>query len=326
MNKPTVVVEPLKDDSERLTKQIIKASQEIGLDSEARSVRKVFIKPNLTYPEYKQGVTTRRELVSALIAALVLMNPELNIYVGEGEGGYNSFSMDDAFAKMGYAKLQEEFPQVSMVNLSKVPAKKMTLDTAQGPYNIELPAMLCEEIDFSISCPVPKVHCMTKITLSYKNLWGCIPDTFRLKNHYMFDCLISKIADVLKFKYAFLCGKYGLDTNGPMVGDPVEINWFAASNSLGAFDRVVSKMMGFDWEKVGHLKKASEYGFIPERNGIKVIGDPDRLKRKFVLKRESWNYPALIAFHSRWLTHLFYFSVLSKPLHDIMYMFRKRPM
>jgi hypothetical protein len=49
------------------------------------------------------------------------------------------------------------------------------------------------------------------------------------------------------------------------------------------------------------------------------------LKKNFVLKRNFWNYPALAAFHSRRLTHLFYFSKLAKPLHDIMYMVRRRP-
>jgi len=166
---------------------------------------------------------------------------------------------------------------------------------------------------------------MTHVTLALKNQWGCIPDTMRLKNHYVFGDIIGQICEKLKFKYAFLDGKYGLDTNGPMNGDPVDLDWFAASNSLGAFDLVISDLMGFDWKKIGYLKKASQNGFIPNREEIDVIGDCQAIKRKFNLKRELWNYPALIAFHSKWLTHLFYFSKLSKPLHDLMYTFRNRP-
>lgn len=52
----------------------------------------------------------------------------------------------------------------------------------------------------------------------------------------MFDYIISKISDALKLKYSFLDGKYGLDDHGPMVGNPVELNWFVASNCLGAVD------------------------------------------------------------------------------------------
>jgi len=216
-------------------------------------------------------------------------------------------------------------PEEVGVDVLKIPSKEIEIDTPRGTYKIALPGIFFDEIDFSISCPVPKVHCMTTITLSYKNQWGCLPDVMRLKNHYMFDYIISKVSDILKFKYAFLDGRYGLTNNGPMVGDPIEVNWFAASNSLGAFDMIVSEMMGFNWEGIGHLKMAAKYGFIPNRENIQVIGDIESLKRKFVLKRNIWNYPALTAFHSPKLTHLFYFSIWAKLLHDVMYTFRKRP-
>jgi uncharacterized protein (DUF362 family) len=167
---------------------------------------------------------------------------------------------------------------------------------------------------------------MTKVSLSFKNQWGCLPDTMRLKNHYVFNKIIGQICNHLKFKYAFLDGKYGLDKNGPMVGQPFEINWFVASNSLGAFDMVVSEMMGFNWREIGHLREADNLSFIPGRKEIKIVGDLEPLKRNFSLKRNFWNYPALLAFNSKKLTHFFYFSKYAKILHDIMYLFRKRPL
>jgi uncharacterized protein (DUF362 family) len=322
-----VIVEKLASDQDHrnVANQFIDAFQQLSIADHFNKATAVFIKPNLTYPVYKKGVTTRKEFVKSLVAALREINSKTKIYIGEGEGGYNSFSMTAAFENMGFFELEKEFPNVKIVNLSKLPSKEIAIETPRGPYKIALPEIFFSEIDFSISCPLPKVHCMTGITLSYKNQWGCLPDTMRLKNHYMFDYIISKISDILKFKYAFLDGKYGLNNNGPMVGDPVEVNWFAASNSLGAFDSVVSEMMGFDWEKIRHLKMAGEYGFIPKREDIRIIGDIELLKRKFVLKRDFWNYPALVAFQSKKLTHLVYFSKWAKILHDIMYTFRKRP-
>ncbi|MBI4858011.1 MAG: DUF362 domain-containing protein [Acetobacterium woodii] len=323
--KKKVIVDLLKDASEGLFAQVYDASKQIGLEEDARTAKALFIKPNLTYPVFKKGVTTRVEFVKGIVSVLTKINPDLKIFIGEGEGGYNSFSMSDAFRDMGFLEIEKEFPQVKIINLSKIPSKEIEIDTPQGPYNIALPEIFFNEIDFSISCPLPKVHCMTKITLSYKNQWGCLPDVMRLKNHYMFDYIISKVSDILKFRYAFLDGKYGLTNNGPMVGDPIEVNWFVASNSLGAFDMIVSEMMGFNWEEIGHLKMAAKYGFIPSKEDIQVIGDIESLKRKFVLKRNFWNYPALTAFHSPKLTHLFYFSRWAKLLHDVMYTFRKRP-
>ena len=193
-------------------------------------------------------------------------------------------------------KLQKTYPNVEIVNLSHMETRTVEVKANGKPYSLNLPELFFSEIDFSITCPLPKVHCMTGITLSFKNQWGCLPDTMRLKNHYVFDEIISQVCDILKFRYAFLDGKYGLDNNGPMMGDPVEVNWFVASNSLGAFDRVVSGMMGFDWQRIGHLKMAEKYGFMPGKDEIQIIGDPDALKRKFTLKRNFWNYPALAGF------------------------------
>ena len=325
MKPTTVIIDSLNHIEEGFQSQIYKASKQIGLEQDVRSAKSIFIKPNLTYPVYKKGVTTRVEFVRDLVSTINQINPNIRIYIGEGEGGYNSFSMTEAFKNMGYFELEKEFPQVKIINLSEIASKEIEIDTPRGTYEVSLPEIFFNEIDFSISCPLPKVHCMTKITLSYKNQWGCLPDTMRLKNHYMFNYIISKVSNILKFKYAFLDGKYGLNNNGPMVGDPVEINWFVASNSLGAFDVIVSEMMGFDWRKVGHLKVADNYGYIPKREEIEVVGDIESLKRKFVLKRDLWNYPALGAFHSKNLTHLVYFSKWSKILHDVMYKFRKKP-
>lgn len=321
----TVIIDKLVADNKALSAQFFGSFGDLGLINTFKEARSVFIKPNLTYPNFKAGVTTRRDFVAALVAALRNINTTTKIYIGEGEGGYNSFSMTDAMKDMGFYEIAEAYPNVEIVNLSKLQTRTVELKANGKPYSLNLPELFFSEIDFSITCPVPKVHCMTGITLSFKNQWGCLPDTMRLKNHYVFDEIISQICDILKFRYAFLDGKYGLDNNGPMMGDPIEVNWFVASNSLGAFDRVVSGMMGFDWQRIGHLKMAEKYGLMPGKDEIQIIGDPAALKRKFTLKRNFWNYPALAAFHSRKLTHLFYFSMWAKLLHDVMYTFRKKP-
>jgi uncharacterized protein (DUF362 family) len=322
---PIVIIDKLHDKRSDLKRQFLDAFESMGLPSAFNKARAIFIKPNLTYPKYKEGVTTRCEFVSCLVESLREINQTTRIYIGEGEGGYNSFSMSDAMRSMGFFEIEESYPNVRIINLSGIDSRIVELAANGRPYQLKLPEIFFNEIDFSITCPLPKVHCMTGITLSFKNQWGCLPDVMRLKNHYVFDEIIGQICRELKFQYAFLDGKYGLDTNGPMAGDPVEVDWFVASNSLGAFDRVVSGMMGFDWTRIGHLKMADAYGLIPKQAEIHVIGNADGLKRRFRLRRNFWNYPALAAFHSRELTHLFYFSSWAKLLHDIMYTFRRRP-
>ncbi len=321
----TIILDKLVQDPVLLEQQFYEAIGRLNIRDAFQRAGSIFIKPNLTYPRYRKGVTTRKEFVEYLVKALRQINSSTKIYIGEGEGGYNSFSMTQAMRDMGFFEIEKKYPNVEIVNLSNLESEKVELQVQGQSYFLELPSLLLSEVDFSITCPVPKVHCMTKITLSFKNQWGCLPDTMRLKNHYVFQEIIGQMCDRLKFKYAFLDGKYGLDNNGPMNGDPVEVNWFVAANSLGALDMIVSEMMGFDWREVGHLKMANQYGHMPKRADIDVIGDIGSLKRKFVVKKNIWNYPALAAFNSKKLTYLFYFSRWSKLLHDIMYTFRKRP-
>jgi len=320
-----VVIERLASDSTQVQKQFEESFAVTGLDHAFEKARAVFIKPNLTYPTYKQGITTRVEFVEGLITSLRKINSSTKIYIGEGEGGYNSYSMSEAMRTMGYYDIASKYSLVEIVSLSKLPCCQVELMAHGRPYLLDLPNLFFNEIDFSITCPLPKLHCMTGVSLAFKNQWGCLPDTMRLKNHYVFDEIICQVCDILKFRYAFLDGKYGLDNNGPMMGDPVEINWFVASNSLGAFDRVVSEMMGLDWKRIGHLKKAEKYGFMPVISEIQIIGNPDSLRREFTLKRNFWNYLALLAFHSKNLTQLVYLSKWSMVIHDVMYFFRKRP-
>jgi hypothetical protein len=45
----------------------------------------------------------------------------------------------------------------------------------------------------------------------------------------------------------------------------------------------------------------------------------------FRLKRNFWNYVARTAWYSKTWNHMVYESAISKPLHDLMYLFRERP-
>ena len=323
--KPIIFAEKLQKDNDSLSNQFQHAFQELSLIDDFQKAKAIFIKPNLTYPKYKEGVTTRVEFIESLVANLRKINKTTKIYIGDGEGGYNSFSMSEAMKTMGFYDLEKKYQNVQIINLSKIPSSKIELEVNNKPYPIEVPEILLKEVDFSITCPVPKVHCMTKVSLSFKNQWGCLPDTMRMKNHYVLEKIVGQICKTLKFKYVFLDGKYGLNINGPIIGNPIEVNWFIASNSLGAFDSIVSGMMGFNWKNIRHLKGSSNLGLIADKKEITIIGDIELLKKDFSLKRSFWNYPALLAFHSKRLTHFFYFSRYAKILHDFMYLFRKRP-
>ena len=54
-----VVAEKLMGDGVRLFEQFLKASELLGLVTAFTEARSIFIKPNLTFPYYREAVTTR---------------------------------------------------------------------------------------------------------------------------------------------------------------------------------------------------------------------------------------------------------------------------
>jgi len=76
-----------------------------GLEGLGRSV---FLKPNFTYPFPKRGVTTSRAMIVAVVEVLRDAGVR-RLCLGEGEGGYNAFSMDETFAAFSLDELTERY-------------------------------------------------------------------------------------------------------------------------------------------------------------------------------------------------------------------------
>ena len=190
-----------------------------------------------------------------------------------------------------------------------------------------LPTRLLHETDVLISMPVPKIHCMTGLSLGYKNQWGCIPDIMRLRKHYIFSDAIVAINRALK-PVVLADGQYFLDQNGPMAGDPVPMDLIIAGSSAGAFDLYVSELMGYSWQKVQHLKRAVELGDMPSQlDDLTYNIPPSAIKeRDFVLRRTFRNYIALAGFKSRFITWLGYEAWFGRiVLHKILYAVAGKP-
>jgi hypothetical protein len=79
-----------------------------------------------------------------------------------------------------------------------------------------------------------RIHCMTGLTLSYKNQWGVVPDTMRLRRHYVFDDAIVAINRALR-PAVLADGTFFLDRSGPMEGDPVPMGLILGATDPGAF-------------------------------------------------------------------------------------------
>src|SRR5439155_25599551 len=119
--------------------------------------------------------------------------------------------------------------------------------------SVRLARLLVEEVDFTISLPVLKVHAMTTVSLSMKNLWGCYPTDLRLLEHRQLDRKLALISRLIKARFGIVDATYGLDNHGPMEGDARFLGKFIAANDLVAVDTACARMMGFNPREIRHL-------------------------------------------------------------------------
>lgn len=295
----------------------------IEFDKLVTPVSRIFIKPNLTFPTYRPGVMTSPAAVEAAILALREYTP--NIILGDADsGGYNRFSMDEVYRETGLWQFADKYG-VRAVNLSSGERKTINFRYANRSFSLALPRLLTDEIDLLVTMPVPKVHANSAVSLTFKNQWGCIPEpSDRLRLHPYFKHVIVEVNKAVKSKIAIMDGKYGLNVNGPMRGEPVELNWVMVADDIGAGARLALELMQIPLERVPHLSYAKRLGLIPDLHQIALNRDQRPfVKDKFVLRRALTDYPGYFAFNSAFIAYLGYFSPLAGFLHWLLYLIRE---
>jgi uncharacterized protein (DUF362 family) len=115
-------------------------------------------------------------------------------------------------------------------------------------------------VDCFISVPVLKVHVMTGVTLSMKNLRGCYPDTMRCLHNQNFNYKIGLITKLLDPKMVVIGGIYALDGHGPMYGEPVKTNLSLTANNPVVADALGANIMGIHlkWQSIFQSHKGKE--------------------------------------------------------------------
>lgn len=283
----------------------------------------VFLKPNLTYPEYRPGVMTSFVCLEAIVECL--SGRGFQVVIGEADsGGYNRFAMEEVFERMGIDALAER-TGARLVNLSFAAPLMLPVHVGRRRLEVPVPRILLEDIDAFITLPVPKIHMNTRVSMAIKNQWGCIQEPAeRLKLHPDFAPVMYELNRRLPRAYAIIDGRYGLNRSGPMKGDVVDLNWLLASDDLVAADRVCCRLMQVDERRVGHLQFFRRKGWWTPYEAIRLNRDPAPFVRdRFYLHRKWTDYPGLACFHSRSLAWLGYRSPLAGVLHRLLYLFRE---
>ncbi|TKS58707.1 MAG: hypothetical protein EWM72_02828 [Nitrospira sp.] len=285
---------------------------------------RVAIKPNLTYPFYKPGVTTSPALLEAVVKLLRTRTPHITIV--ESDGGSYAWPAQQAFKGHHIDEICARYG-ARAVNLTEYPREWAETEILGRRIRLEMSRLLLHGTDVFITMPVPKVHVMTHVSLGFKNQWGCLPDVKRLRNHAEFPYKVLAINKLLKPKLAIFDGTYFLNRTGPMDGDPIRMDLLIASDDIGAGTLACCELMQITPRSVRHLRFAMREGLMPASlNNVTLNTDLAAfVGPKFTLQRSLTHWLTLGVFHSKLATRIAYDSPMAKPLHDILYFFRGRP-
>ena len=285
----------------------------IGVHSEIGRSTKVFVKPNFTFPRPVPGVTTSREVLQDTLRLLAETGAE--VFVGESNGGYGSFIAKEAFEGHGLYEICR-LTRTEPIDLSALD-KERYFDTIGGKrVSVCLPKFLVDEVDFTLSVPVMKVHAMTTVSLSMKNLWGCYPTDLRLLEHEEIERKLALIHRLVKARFGIIDASYALDRHGPMQGDARAIGKFIAGNNLLALDIACTRMMGFNPRRVRHLNNLVRFTSSSATDlTVESNEDLGSYDWGFTLYRDLIDGLSLACFHSDLLAKIVFDSPLTQPIY-----------
>jgi len=242
----TVKIFKAYDDISDILRRAVKEAQ-------LRGKKRIFVKPNLSHPEYVPGVVTSPTLAYELVG--LLRDNAAEVIVGESDGfnypcrvAFKKTGMEAAVKKAGGA----------IINLSEDKIVKVKLQTDGGHLKeLFLPKTVLDA-DAVVDLALMKTHEWAMYSGAIKNLFGCIPSNKRIYLHPYINEVFYQLYRILRPQLTVMDARVAIEGNGPTKGTPVKMNLMLTSNCALAIDLVVSKIMGLNLEEVEYLNYIAE--------------------------------------------------------------------
>jgi len=287
-----------------------------GLGCPSRAGQRWVVKLNLTYPTYLPGVVNSPVFIEGLCRWA--SDNRLRLQFVEGDGGNASYTAWDTFAGNGVAELARRHG-MSCVSLSE--GEWTWRETVVAGTTVRLPYSRFFEVkdyDRFVSAPVFKNHVFTIVSLGMKNLWGCIPDPYRMYYHHVLDEGIVALCKELQPDLSIFDGIVGLRGRGPMDGHPVSMNAIMVASTIGAGEAAALEVMGVRLSEVRHLQIAHSEGVMPLPGAVDWRSDPQSFCRTdFVVERSWLNRVSIAVSRFPRLQRLVYHSAMSSSLYRV---------
>jgi uncharacterized protein (DUF362 family) len=248
--------------------------------------RRVLLKPNIgRVAAPGSGVVTHAEVVAAAIDAF----REAGAEVAVGESPIVGINMQQAYTAAGLTEVAQK-RECALIDMDR--RRPVRVPVPEGRVIRRL--QVCPEVfefDLVVSIPVMKMHMHTGVTLSVKNMKGCLWRRSKVELHRLpavdgsrdkpLDLAITDMASVLRPGLSIIDGTVGLEGLGPSAGRPKPLDVVVVGVDAFAADAVACRLMGITAEEVPHLRLGAERGY--------GVIDLDRLN----VTPDAW--PGLIA-------------------------------
>ncbi|MFO7557873.1 MAG: DUF362 domain-containing protein [Desulfobacterales bacterium] len=231
--------------------------------------KKVLLKPNVgRIAPVGKGITTDPMVVAAAIDFF----RENDADVAIGESPIVGVDTMAAFRSAGIETIAKK-RNCKLIDLNV--GKYVTMPAPDGKAIQEF--KVCHpvfEYDCIVSIPVMKMHMHTCVSLSIKNMKGCLWRRSKVDLHMLppvegmdekpIDVAIADMAGVLRPHLAIIDGTVGMEGLGPSAGTAKPLGVVVAGIDSFAADAVACRLMGTSAEKVPHLRMGAErnYGII----------------------------------------------------------------
>ena len=273
---------------------------------------KVLLKPNLVMRDEqfalpKYGVLTTSVVVEAVIKLLAEAGCK-NVVIGEGSADVPQGGTRTAlpFDGLGYDKMQKRYG-LKLVDFNRGPFEKVDF----GSFSLDI-AREALEADFIINLPVLKTHNLTKVSLGFKNLKGCLKKSSKMYCHHPhipLDTFVSFLGEKLYPDLTIIDGIYSLEKGPIVTGKAYRKDLLVASTDMFAADVVGSRLMGFSPEEIGHLNDfASRNNRNIKGTDLEIAGEPLEVPDKPYQWDWKWKEDdsGPTAFARRGITGVFY--------------------
>ncbi|MBP9827738.1 DUF362 domain-containing protein [Patescibacteria group bacterium] len=224
---------------------------------------RIFIKPDIQHFDLQLSSTHPDALRGLLDALRSFTNVPIII------GDASNYGTREAFSRLGFLPIIDEYPDVSFVDLQEEPVIECEIERA-GVMTPVRRARRLQNCDVTISLASLKTHADYGVALSVatfaEGTWIVPPrQTPHGKQfsrapwlHAQGDRGMHELLAGLYMQFpatfAVIDGTLGMEGDGPLYGNPVPVGVAIAGLDAVAVDAVAASIMGFDPQEIGYLR------------------------------------------------------------------------